>query len=75
MIGFRAPKHSRRPIYSVTGEKLCYVRQGPNGDEIFNLKGRKIANVKKWKEKLKDLSATANAAGGTIISPDEPFES
>jgi hypothetical protein len=75
MIGFRPPKTLRRPIYSVTGQKLCYLVSGPDGEWIYTLAGRKYAKITaKHREWMGKLNATASACGGAMLYPEELYE-
>ena len=74
MIGFRPPSTTRRPVYSVTGEKLCYLVSGPDGEYATDLEGRKLAKVAGWKRDIGKLDATQVAASGLLVSPGEQWE-
>lgn len=69
MIGFNQSKKTiRRPLYSLSGAKLFYFESTPRGDVFYDLRGRRIATVTKWKKMLRDLNAAANAAGTVFIT-------
>ena len=74
MIGFRPPSTNRRPIYSITGEKLCYLVSGPDGDYATDLEGNKLAKVSGWQRELGKLEATQTAAGAFLIDHEELHE-
>jgi hypothetical protein len=71
MIGFRPLNTTRRPVYSLTGEKLCYVVAGPEGEQFIGLDGRKLATITKWKKVWREMSATQCMAGTVTITPTE----
>lgn len=72
MIGFnQAKKIPRRPLYSLSGAKLCYFTSSPKGDTFYDLRGRKIANPAKYKKMLSAANATTNASGTVFITVQE----
>ncbi|HVJ09791.1 MAG TPA: hypothetical protein VM554_15545 [Acidisarcina sp.] len=75
MIGFGVQRVVRRPIYSVTGQKLCYYIDGPRGIELLTLRGKKYAKLTaKHVEWIASLSAGSSACGGTILSNNDIYE-
>lgn len=75
MIGFISQSTQRRPVYSVTGQKLCYLESGPDGEIVYTLEGKKLARLtqrhKGWIEKM---TANATVQSGLILTPDERYE-
>lgn len=72
MIGFidhQGPV--RRPIYSVTGQKLCYLVSGPDGEWIQGLDGRNRARITKWQAQP---AATQTAAAALTYNTDWIYE-
>lgn len=69
-IGFRPASTHRRPVYSITGQKLCYVVSGPGGDSFYDEEGRKLAKVTKWKQLLGKMEACSSLSGTVTISPE-----
>ena len=71
VIGFRQQTQHRRPVYSITGQKLCYVMSGPDGDAFYDEAGRKMAKVTKWKQMLGKMEACSSLAGCVVVDPKE----
>jgi hypothetical protein len=75
MIGFLPQRSVRRPVYSVTGQKLCYLVSGPDGEWVYSVAGRKYAKItahhKAW---IAKIDATQSATSQLMIGVAEIWD-
>jgi hypothetical protein len=66
VIGFYRQDINRRPLFSVTGKKLVYIK---NGNIVTDLNDKPIAKILRYKNGNGPFT-DSSACGGTLIHPE-----